>query len=167
MKPKNNFLGILLVAAAIVIGGFFLIDAPDHIEDTNGPDDYSLNTITQQDIIDCTMGAVGGPSTREQHIELAGIGISSGVEFYAKKFTGVYAISTSYTIGDIDILLSDFVIESGNLQLCVVIDDQIAATIEPGDTVDLILEDVKGNVRFIIAGESAAFHFTALHYPGQ
>lgn len=157
MKDIKNILwGIFAIVMVVICAVLFLNDDLEHIEDTNGADDYSLTTITDENIINMDTGSIGGPKISK--------GILNGnmVEFSADKFTGVYEILYDNLIGssDFTLSLSSFTVNSGNFKMVVVHDNEIVATLEPDTFVDYSLEDVSGNVSLIIAGESASFNFS-------
>jgi hypothetical protein len=154
-KLKNA--AVFVFAVVLVAAGFFWFgkDSLDHIEDTNG-DDISLQVITEQQIVERSIGALGGPNVLRSSI------LGSTVEFSAKKYTGVTEI-----LYDNYILPSDFVLDlinyeilGGNFQLVVVHDDKIVAVLEPGTFVHYRMDDITGYVSLRIVGESAAFKFS-------
>ena len=164
MKLSEKTKKIVSIAAAVVLvvvaGAWLLFDGIEHIEDTNGPDDYSLQTITEENIIKMDMGSIGGPNISR------GILTGDTVEFSAKKFTGVYEILYDNFIGksDFQLDLTNYYIKGGNFKLVVVHDDEIVAELEPGMLVEYRLEDVKGYVSLRIVGESASFTFSMTGY---
>lgn len=133
---------------------WFLQDDLEHIEDTNGPDDYSLTTITDQQIIDKSVGALNVKQKKSL--------IGDTIEFSSDKFTGVYEILYDNYIGssDFEINLYSFTVNEGNFKMVVIHDDEIVATLEPDLMLDYRLENVKGKVSLVIAGESADFAFS-------
>ena len=163
MNPKmKKSMGGILVILLIVIAAFWLFgDNLEHIEDTNGPDNYALTTITDQQIIDRSLGGMNVKSKT---------GLTGMVKFSSNQFTGVYEIlSTNYVLpSDLVLTLYDFAVTSGNFKMCVVNEGKIVGVIEPGEHVDYLLEDVSGAVSLIIAGESAEFCFemTETDYDG-
>ena len=148
-KKLGSFLVVVVALVCVAIGVFG--NKVEHIEDTNGADNYALTTITDQQIIDQSMGSKG--------IRTIVSVFDSKVEISADKFTGVYEIgSVNYIgFGDLQLDLYEFEVTAGNLKLCFVQDDKIVEVIEPGDLIECHLEDVSGTTRLIIAGESAAF----------
>ena len=74
---------VILIAVAVV---WFMHSGIDHIEDTNGAEDITLQQITDENIIKDNVGAVGGPKISREVLT------GDTVEFSAKKFTGVYEI---------------------------------------------------------------------------
>lgn len=155
-KTKKTLTLIGVIVVAVVVGVWCILGGTDHIEDTNGPGDFSLQTITDEDIINLSIGSIGGPEISRSALT------GSTVEFSSEKFTGVYEI-----LYDNYILPSDFVLDltgyeiyDGNFKLVVVHNDEIVATLEPDLFVDYLLEDVTGTVSLRIAGESASFSFS-------
>ena len=63
---------------------FFLIDGMEHIEDTNGPDNYALAIITDENIIKQDMGSMNVKKS-------TGL-LNDGITFSSKKFSGVYRL---------------------------------------------------------------------------
>lgn len=150
---KKNLLSILVSVLIVVMAIGLMGCSLEHIEDTNGAEDYSLTTITDQQIIDGDMGTL---NMKKKTGAFSGM-----VEFYSDQFTGVYEIVYDDYIYASEVLLQlyDFTVTAGNFKMCVIHEDQIVAVLEPGDLVEYRLEEVSGMVRLVIAGESAAFHF--------
>ena len=165
----KKILGIVCVIALVgVIGVWMLMNpGPEHIEDTNGADNYSLQQITEQDVVSLKMGTRGGLSTSETHWEIAGFDVSSGVKYSCRKMTGVYQLHTCtiFKGSDIHVYLTDFQINGGNFAFYVVLDGKIVGEVKPDEfgTGELIIENIDktGTLEYIIAGESADFTFTA------
>ena len=149
---------IVVVAAAVI---WALFGGIDHIEDTNGADDYSLETLTDKNIIEMDIGSKGSVINYGFSGEVGGIHLSSGVEFSSKKFTGVEEILYDNYIlpSDFEINLSSFTVRSGNFRMVVVHNDKIVAEIDPAETVNYRLDNVTGTVSLRIAGESASYSF--------
>lgn len=160
MKLSSKALKTLMIVAVIVfvavIGAWMIFGGTDHIEDTNGPEDYTLQQITDQQIIDMSIGSIGGPKISRHALT------GDTVEFSAEKFTGVYEILYDNFVikSDFVVDLSAYNISGGNFKLVVVHNDEIVATLEPDLFVEYCLEDVTGTVSLRIAGESAAFSFS-------
>ena len=153
---KKNLPALLGAIALIVIAVFwFASSGLEHIEDTNGPEDTSLTTITDENIIQMDMGSIGGPE-RSRSI-LTG----DGMEFSSEKFTGVAEILYDNFIGksDFQLDLTNLTVNGGNFRMVVVHNDEIVAELEPDMFVSFRLEDIKGTVSLRIAGESASFQF--------
>lgn len=142
---------VLLLGIAIF---WFLGSDLEHIEDTNGPDNYSLTTITDENIIKRDTGAMGLNKKK-------GLLTGDVIEFTSKKFTGVEEIFYTNYIGKSDFYISlyNYEIYEGNFKIVVVLDDEIVAELEPGMIVDYELNDINGTISLRIAGESASFKF--------
>ena len=123
------------------------------IEDTNGSDNFALNTVTDQNILKLDLPS-GGYGTK-----VSGL-LSKTVTHSGDDFSGVTEVLwTDMVAGDFVLDLIDFTVTGGNFRMVVVNEDQIVADIEPGTT-QIVLEDVKGYVSLRIAGESAAYSFS-------
>ena len=155
-SPKqNNLLYILIAVAVVVICGYsFLNSDLKHIEDTNGPDDYTLTTNTDENIIKQDMGALNVSKS-------TGL-LNDGVTFKSDKFSGVYRVFQTNFFFDSDFLMdvAGFWVNSGNFRMCIVNDGKIIATVEPGMFATCELSDLNGSFELVIAGESADFEFT-------
>ena len=154
MKKTLTVLGALIFV--VMIGGWILFGGTDHIEDTNGPENYALQKITDQEIIDKSTGSIGGPDISRSILT------GDAVNFSAEKFTGVYEILYDNYIGksDFEVNLTAYEIYEGNFKIVVVHNEEIVATLEPDIFVDYRLEDITGYVSLRIAGESASFSFS-------
>ena len=126
-------------------------------EDTNGADDFSLQTITDQNIINLDIGASGLTYTQENLGDL----ISSS-EYSSKNFNGVEQIYlTNFLLpSDIEVYIGHMNVKQGNFKLVVVNNDEIIhefALDTFGET--FRFEDITGSFSIHVAGESAAFGF--------
>lgn len=165
----KNILWIVFAIAIVAIGVvmFILNPGPEHIEDTNGADNYSLQTITEQDVIEQKMGARGTVRERETHLDIAGWSVSEGIRYSSKKFTGVSMIynTTLMKGSDIHVTLAEFEIKEGNFAFYIVFDGEVVGKVEPSENAlaEFLLENVEktGTLEYVIAGESASFEFVA------
>ena len=127
------------------------------IEDTNGPDNVALNTITDQNILNLDLPR-GGYGTKTSGL------LSKTVTHSGKDFSGVVEVLwTDMIAGDFVLDLMDYTVTGGNFRMVVVNEDRIIADIEPGTT-QILLEGVKGRVALRIAGESAAYSFSMTEF---
>lgn len=163
MKKIKNKLFIPVVLVAVIIAAFMLFNTDlEHIEDTNGADNFELQTITDENIINQDVGALNvGTKTNT---------ITNMVKVESKKFTGVHEVLYINLLGKSDFLLNiyDFKVNSGNFKMVVVHDGKIVKTITEENYEETLLEDINGTVSLVIAGESADFSFkmTKFEYDG-
>ena len=152
---QNNILWVIIGAAILVFGVYSLLTSDlKHIEDTNGPDDYSLAVITDENIINQDMGALNVGFHRSL--------LNDGVTCKSEKFSGVYRVFLTNFIFDSDFQmdLTNFYVHSGNFRMCLVNDGRIIADVEPGEVfTEVLLHDLNGAFELVIAGESADFEF--------
>lgn len=163
----KNALWIIFAAVMILVFVVLLIKepGPEHVEDTNGADNFELQSITEQDIIGLKIGSRGSVSQRERQVTVAGWQVSDGVTYSSKKFTGVYMLYSTTLIkgSDIYVSLAEYEITSGNFAFYIVFDGEIVGKILPSDDAlsEFYLENVdkSGTLEYVIAGESASFKF--------
>lgn len=150
-KPLGIILAVALIVATVV---WFMGDDLEHIEDTNGADNYELTTITDEQIVDKSVGSL--------NVKTETGALNGMVTVSSDKFTGVYEVMYNNYVGSSDcmIQLYDFTVSSGNFKMVVVHDGEIVATLEPDSTTSYSLENISGTVSLIIAGESAEFSFS-------
>lgn len=148
-KKKGSLLLILVVFVAILVV-YLVGDKVEDIPDTNGPDDYTLTTITSFDILADEMGCTGYRSSGE---------LISGQRFRASEFSGILELYREDFFGDSTVTITlDSEVTAGNCRIVLVHNDAILyefALNEIGQS--YTLENVNGPVRLVLAGESAEF----------
>lgn len=152
MKKK---MFIFLLAAMMC---FSLTACGEEYEDTNGADDFSLQTITDENIIKRDIGASGLSYSEEE----LGAGLESS-EYYSDNFNGVEQIylNTYFGKSDVTVYIGTMSVEKGNFKMAVILNDEIIKEI-PLDTFNEIFyfEDISGDFSIVVAGESADFEFS-------
>ena len=125
------------------------------IEDTNGEQDYSLATITEEQLVKGTNSSskVGFLHTQ----------INNSHTFKVNKFSGVEAIESVRATESTKSIT--FLVEStrnsGNLYVYVRCDGQIVGDFEIGARDDLVLENpAPGKYELCVAGESASYELS-------
>lgn len=154
-KVKNILFTVLLMAAAVCVSVFWLFDGnTEHIEDTNGKDDFTLQEITDENIISLDTGAVGGPN---EEID----SITNTVTYSSGKYTGVSEIFGKNIVANrFEITVNHTAVSKGNFRLVLLCNDKIVHDFTLNElTQTFVLEDVSGYVSLRIAGESADFTF--------
>lgn len=154
-NKKSKFLWILLAVAVVAVCGYsFLGSDLDHIEDSNGPDNNALTTITDENIVNQDIGAL--------NIKKSSGMLNDGITFSSNQFTGVYRVFQTSFLFNSDFLMevAGFSVNSGNFKMAVVNNGEIIATVEPGLFATCDLSDLNGSFELVIAGESADFEFT-------
>ena len=149
MKKLVCFLLAILLSLSLVACG-------EEYEDTNGPDDFSLQTITDENIVNLDIGA-SNLSYKEQNV-----GSLHSSEYYSDNYNGVSQIYLEGFVGksDVTVYIGTMSVTAGNFKLAVVLDDEIIQEI-PIDTFneEFFFEDIKGDFSIVVAGESAEFEF--------
>ena len=154
IAKQNNILWISLAVVMVAYFAYFVLTSDlKHIEDTNGPDNYALSVITDENIIRQDMGALNVNMSKDM--------FATGVTCHSNKFSGVYRIfHTNFLFNsDFRMDLSNFHVNAGNFRMCLVNDGKIVAEVEPGMVTETVLHDLNGSFELVIAGESADFTF--------
>lgn len=149
----KRIIGLLLIFS-MCIG---LTGCGPTYEDTNGDDVFTLQTITDDDIIHLRTGASGLNYTKENIGE-----IIYSSEYSSKNFNGVEQIYLTNCIlpSDVWVYIGHLSVTKGNFKLAVVNNDKIIHTFDL-DTFgeEIRFENIKGSFSIHVAGESAAFSF--------
>ena len=163
LKNIKNLLwyvfAVVLIVVAVV---WFWMDDTAPIADTNGPDDFSLTTITDENIVNLDMGAINPIKISQSNLVFGGVDVDPLVDFSSKDFTGVYEVfyNNYFANSDVIIELEYLKVDSGNFKMVVLCEGEIVTTIEPSDEpISFRMEDVNGTVSLRIAGESASYSF--------
>lgn len=147
---------ILYTALAAVLC-FSLCACGTTYEDTNGENDYTLQTITDENIIHLETGS-SGLSYSEFH--LGDVTFSKG--YSAKNFNGVDQLyTTNYLLpSTVTVYIGTLNISQGNFRLVALNNDEIIYDF-PLDAFNetFTFENITGNFSIHLAGESAAFEF--------
>ena len=126
-------------------------------EDTNGAEDFTLQTITDENIINLEVGASGLTYTENN---LANV-ISSS-EYSSKNFNGVEQIYLTNFIlpSDIELYIGHLNVKNGNFKMVVINNDEIIHEFAL-DTFNetFYFENITGSFSIHVAGENANFEF--------
>lgn len=153
-KLKNAIVWIVAIVV-LVFGGFSLLTSDlEHIEDTNGLDNYRLQQINDYNIINKDIGAL---NLNESDQLLSSLPLIS-----SKKFTGVADVYTTNVWGNrFDITLYTTEVRSGNLRIVLIHNDEIVHEFKLNELSEsYTLENPSGFVALRVAGESANFEFS-------
>ena len=152
MHNKKKLLPIAAIAFVVVVC-FMLFSkySIEHIEDTNGADNYDLQQITDYNIINMDIGALN--LTKETSI------VSDLPEYSSKKFTGVEEIYLNNIYGNrFDITLYNTHVKEGNFRVVLLHNGEIVHEFKLNELVQsYTLKNPEGTVSLRIAGESANF----------
>ena len=152
MQDKKKLLTFVAIVFVIVFAFmFFSKGSIEHIEDTNGADNYTLQQITDYNIINMDIGAKN--LTKETNV------LSDLPTYSSKKFTGVEEIYMNNIYGNrFDITLYNTTVKAGNLRIVLLHNNEIVHEFKLNElTQSYTLENPKGTVSLRVAGESANF----------
>lgn len=142
---KRTISTILILSLLLCLSGCSL----GQLEDTNGPEDYSLQTLTEEDILQ-------GASTIK--VMSSSTTINNKSTCKAKTMSGVETLfSRKLQNESLDILLS-CEITGGNARLVLILDGEILHDFALNENDQhFTLENVTGKVSLRLAGESAGY----------
>ncbi len=154
IRNIKNKLFVPVILVVVIIAGVMLLNSDlEHIEDTNGAENFELQTITDEDIAKIEMGSSNVTTSTND--------ITNMTEISSKKFTGVHEVLYINLLGKSDFMLDlyDLKVNGGNFKMAVVHDGKIVKTITEENYEETLIEDINGTVSLVIAGESADFSF--------
>lgn len=120
----------------------------NHIEDTNGDDNYFLNTLTEKEVLSKNPHALFLKSRTTE--------TNKKFKFSCEKFSGVSDI-ISYNLNETNnyLFIVNATINKGNGDIFIYKDGKRIALIDWSLNQEIKLENIKGKISFRIAGESA------------
>ena len=153
-RIKKAVVGIGVAVFIAVFAIWMLQSDLEHIEDTNGTDNYALQQITDSNIINMDVGALNLVEAKELFNNLP--------TFRSDKYTGVSEIYLDNLIANrFEITLYNTTVRSGNFRIVLVYNDEIVHEFKLNELMQTYtLENPKGTVSLRIAGESADFEFS-------
>ena len=168
MNPGvSKILKFLFLVGMVVFMAIIFIKNPapklEHIEDTNGADNYELQVITEENILERNIGSKGGPTYTTKKALLGG----TRLIISSKQFSGAVLAYSEYLFegSDIYVDLENYEVEAGNFGVYVVFEGELLGKVEKDENglMTFLYEDIKegGTVEYVIAGESANFSFKA------
>ena len=151
-KTKDLLWKLFAIVLVTVCGAWFMVGDVKHVEDTNGPDVYTLQTITDSNIIKKDIGAL---NVKESRSVLGG----TTKTYSSERFTGVYELHTANVIAtSYEVVVNHARVDKGNFRIVLLLDDEIVHEFKLNElTQSVKLENVRGSVALRIAGESANF----------
>ena len=164
-------IGVVSVAITVIFCftalPFFLegiIDARNmKIEDTNGEADYTLNTITREQLINSTESSImfygelkeGKQSLITDDAMLEDVDYDT-VNFDSGRFNGVTIVQATKTEKDSIKFNINTTLEKGNAELAIIIDNEYYCNVEINKQSEIVLEDISNKTILLkAAGESA------------
>ncbi len=171
MKSSQKIFFIVTIVVTALIVGFILIFGimdkvqKNTIPDTNGTEDFALNSITIEQIVSEEFAAykyiAGGKGTGEQSQvkdyrfkDLDYTRMTS----YAKSFSGIDTLHATRSQNDTLILEIESIVSSGNFAIIILVDGEMYSEVPINQSTQIKLTDVSGKTVLVrIAGESAEY----------
>lgn len=164
----KKFLGILFAIAMVTAAVVMVVKQPriDHIEDTNGRDNYALQQLTEEDVLGDGPAYRGMLGYKEAGVKVGIFKLGGGVQYFTRKLSGVATLfSTEVREGEfVYMTLNNLKVRKGNLVFYVILNDEIVGEITPDQrgalefSMDHVPSD--GVLKYVVACESASFKLT-------
>mgnify|MGYP003478078095 FL=1 len=140
MKKISKFILLIILLLTLTSCG-------NHIEDKNGPDDFTLETITEEDILN----GYSVVSVKQSLVRK-----NNEYKYSVKKLSGVEEIfKGSFKDEDVAITL-DTSVESGNAQIVLVYKGMILKRfLLNSENQVFSMTGLNGEIKILVAGESA------------
>ena len=164
-KVKVVFVIVVLSFAGLIIAGSLILAAVNdkrHIEDTNGPDNYDLQTIDDSTLLNKNTSSFGRRPVYATSGEKSGAKASmydyDNIKFTMECMTGTKVIQTSYGKTDTLILNFDTKVHSGNCEIVILLDSKIYQRVDVNTQQTIEIENAKDKEFSVVIGaESANF----------
>ena len=144
MKTKIT---LLLLTVLLLIP---ILTACGHIEDTNGPSDPTVVTITDDKIL-------SGVNSYTQVMAVK-TEVGRRATYKADKFSGVTTvISIPYAVGTEMPIRTSILCEEGNLRVVLIHEDEILCDLPLGEGQVTVISEPRRDYKIKIAGESTKF----------
>ena len=121
-----------------------------HIEDINGPDDYSLATFKEYELLDIRFCIQGSSFSSGYNV----LGEAKGT-YKVSKISGKTEIEEYSSNRDVISFNIEVICEEGNALVIIVSNDEIIKKIEPNQSLTFEVTNNKSTYRMYLIGESA------------
>ena len=171
MKSSHKTILIFVIVATALIVGFILVFGirnrvqKNTIPDTNGVENFALNTITMEQFLNTNFAAyrhiAGGKGTGEQSLvnnhrfkDLDYARMTS----YAKSFSGIDTLHATRSQYNTLILDIESTVVSGNFAIIILVDGELYSEVPINQNAQIKITDAAGKTVLVrIAGESAEY----------
>ena len=142
---KNFICALLLCSTLLSFAGCTMVS----YEDTNGDEDFTLQTLTEQDILD------GGSSSE---FLSSNVTVNGKITYKAKKLSGVKVLYEKKLKGETFEISLSSTVSKGNARLVLASEDEILHEFALNEAnQSFTLENFSGRVYLRLAGESAEY----------
>ncbi len=154
IRIKNILIIPLAIIFVVVVIKMLPTDAFEHIADTNGEDNYALQTITDENIINMDIGNAGMWEKTNKVTKIK--------TYSSEKFSGVYEVyNTNFWGETFQVKVDNFKLNSGNAKYVLLVNGEIVHEFIPNQSNQVYkIKATEGNISLRIAGESADFEIT-------
>lgn len=164
---KNKFIKIYVIVVlslvGIILAGSFVLIAINekrHVVDTNGPDNYDLQTIDDSRFLPGNLSSFGDRPSDGKSGESSGADEGGRdydeIMFQMERMTGTKLIQSTRGLTDTLVLNFDTKVKSGNCELVIVHDSKIYQRVDVNCQQTIIIEDAKDKTYYVVVGAESA-----------
>lgn len=162
----GGVMALIGILATVII---LMVNAgPEHIEDVNGPENTSLSVISIEDFVsgkDVYTALHSGFSEKGDQTKVSGTAKKNDYDrcgMHSKKFSGIYTLQATQTDANSMTLTIESTLNSGNMEIIIVIDGEYYQHVTINSKQTIVLEDIAGKLVLVkMAAESADIHAVA------
>ncbi|MBE6801474.1 MAG: hypothetical protein E7530_01150 [Ruminococcaceae bacterium] len=149
---------VIFILAVVLV--WVSINDKRHIEDTNGPDNYDLQTIDDSTLLYKNTSSFGRRPVYATSGEKSGAKASmhdyDNIKFTMECMTGTKVIQTSYGKTDTLILNFDTKVHSGNCEIVILLDSKIYQRVDVNTQQTIEIENAKDKEFSVVIGAESA-----------
>ena len=163
---KKNLKNVYIVVAFLLCVAVFCVVMSfwadsRHIEDTNGADNYSLQTITDADLISLNTSSTAssvehGTYGKRSGVSQNGVSDYDVIKYSSERISGIDVMQATKVSKDTLILTINNKVEAGNCKIVIVIDGEIHNEIQLNSQNTIELKDMQGKEVFVVIGCESA-----------
>ncbi len=151
-----SFTGIVIVGSLILAG----INEKRHIVDTNGPDNYELQTLEKAELILGKNSYFGDKLSFGQEGDASGADYAlydyDNIHFKMERITGTAVLQTSRGLTDTLVLNFDTKVHSGNCEIVILHNSKIYQRADVNTQQTIIIENAKNKEFTVVLGAESA-----------
>ncbi len=152
---------IFVVLVALLIAVLCARASSKQIEDTNGINNFSLQTISDSDFCDMKVSSVADSVSHSNKGKRSGVSIHGvadydDVYYSSKKCSGTNVLQSTKSLTDTLVITVDSEIKSGNCRLVVVKNNEIYREVELNKTNIITIDNAKNEEVFVFMGCESA-----------
>ena len=146
-----------MIVGSLILAG---INEKRHIVDTNGPDNYELQTLEKAELILGKNSYFGDKLSFGQEGDASGADYAlydyDNIHFKMERITGTAVLQTSRGLTDTLVLNFDTKVHSGNCEIVILLDSKIYQRVDVNTQQTIEIENAKDKEFSVVIGAESA-----------